>query len=347
MPSRLAIYLFKHMLSRMLACWVILTAIVFIIGVVEILMASNAGSGISAIADAFIRRTEDLNEYIAETMPFAGYVGLLISFWKLAQSRELEQLRLMGARHKLIHAIISVGLIFGLLEVMLVNPLASETSIISEDIRLVRKQDNGKQIILYAKKYNTENGNITKGVRVLHTDSSFQVLAVYHAEKGTISEKAWTIRNGYVQTIHGNTKAFTEKSFPIKTDVVALTYALQTRTRDLSVYELPAAYFAARDNARSVRPFSNLALFFIHLPLVYIAFGGVAFAIAIYLPPRGTNAQLIALVIFLPCSIKLAQYILWIQVEAQTMPAILPALAIPTTLGCAAAFFVRTQRLFT
>ncbi len=346
MISKLGLYLIKKFLARMFDFWLFLTTIVFSIGVIEIVMSRGGSTSHATLIDALLTRLDDLPEYLNETMAYAGYAGSIITFWALSRSRELQQIRLMGATKVLIKTIIGAGAIFGMLQVFVIAPFASEVRIQQKDIRLVRKNQNGEQLILFAKNYNTSNGLIYGGARVLLLDNSFNLQAIYSAERGKITKNAWTLEKNQRKDNSGAQKISEKKTFPVETDMIALANVLQESAREISIYNLPAAYTEARINERSVRPFLDRALFFIHLPLTYIAFGLIAYAVALYLTPRGTGMQLVLLVIFLPCAVKLLQHILWTQVGAASLPAVLPTFGLPLAFCCAAALSVRTQRLF-
>ena len=346
MISKLGLYLIKKFLARMLDFWLFLTTIVFSIGVIEIVMSRGGSTSPASLIDAFFTRIDDLPEYLNETMAYAGYAGFIIAFWALSRSRELQQIRLMGATKVLISTIIGAGAIFGMLQVFVIAPFASEVRIQQKDIRLVRKNQSGEQLILFAKNYNTSNGLIYGGARVLSLDNSFNLRAIYSAEKGKITKNAWTLEKNQRRNNAGAQEISEKKTFPVKTDMIALANVLQASAREISIYNLPAAYTEARINERSVRPFVDRALFFIHLPLTYIAFGLIAYAAALYLTPRGTGMQLVLLVIFLPCTVKFLQHILWTQVGAASLHAVFPTFGLPLAFCCAAALSVRTQRLF-
>ncbi len=346
MTSRLRIYLIKGFLLRMIDFWVFLTVVVFSIGVIELVMSRGGSTSSATLIDAFVRRTEDVAEYLNETMAYAGYAGFLIGFWALNKSRELQQIRLLGGTRVLVSSIIVAGAFFGLLQVLVISPFASEISVRQENVRLVRKNQDEGQAILFAKKYNTSSGVIHGGAKILILDNSFNLRTIYSSEKGKITKNAWTLEKNRQENYSGQQKTSNQKIFPIETDMNALANALQVSTRELSIYNLPAAYKEARINAQSVRPFVNRALFFIHLPLTYIAFGLIAYAIALYLQPRGIGIQIVLLIIFLPSSVKFLQHILWTQVGAGSLPAVLPTFGLPLAFCCAVAFSVRTQRLF-
>ena len=346
MISRLGLYLIKSFLSRMIDFWLFLVILVFSIGVIELIMSRGGSTSSATLLDAFVTRLDDLPEYLNETMAYAGYAGFLITFWSLSRSRELQQIRLLGATKVLISSVIGAGALFGILQVFVVDPSASELSVSQSDVRLVRTNQNGGQIILFAKDYNTSNGIIYGGARVLLLDESFNLRAMYSAEKGKITKNAWTLEKNQRENEAGEQEFSNEKIFPIETDMPALASVLQASARKISIYNIPAAYAEARINAHPVQPFLDRALFFIHLPLTYIAFGLIAYAIALYLTPRGTGMQLVLLVIFLPSSVKFLQHILWTQVGAGSLPAVIPTFGLPLAFCCAVAFSARTQRLF-
>lgn len=344
----------KHLALYLGSVWTVLTLCVFVLGVVELsmnrLIAAVDGKATPVFVDSLSERIDRLPEYAAETMAYAGLVGLLMGFWTLWRRKEFLQFQLLGARNVLCRNAVLVSLLFGTLHMTLVEKWDQEEdnnpdAVVRSDLKIIRDTAQGGKIMLFADRYFLHSGNF-EGARLLLFDKNFRMQSILLAEGGRIEPKAWVLRNGTRVKEPGEQTTFRQERFALETDLLALSHVLQPDPYALSLWQLPQALHAVRANAHSTKPFVRRALFLLSLPLFYASFALLAYALCLTLPHRTTGMRMALFIVLLPCTIEFLRHIAWSRVFAETLHPLLPALGLPIAFVCTTAFLMRNERLF-
>lgn len=251
-PPVLFGYFFKRFSVSILTVFGIVSALVFILDLIELTRIANdaSASALTIAAELALMRTPAVAEQV---LPFAALFGGLIAFLSLARSRELVVVRAAGMSvWQMIAAPLIAALVVGTLGTVVLNPVsaalksradtlmarssADDNSSKPKNIWLRQKNVDGEAIIR-ADRADLESGDF-RGMTVFEFDRQGQFVHRVEAPNGHLEEGLWLLRDA---------KVLSPGSAPERHDTYELaTYLTREQVRrslsapdTISVFDLP------------------------------------------------------------------------------------------------------------